>query len=188
MIRSLSHTLAGLVGVAAVAGAVLAVPGEARAQDITNGIRKPLALKLGGYVPSSVDARRASSDLVLSFEAEYTIQTLFYRNRASYTTLAVGILGGEDLNIVPVTLNQIFSSGESDFFGKPYYFGGGLGVYSVDLNSPETSGERKTLFGINAVVGLDLGQNFLAEIKYHYPFDYDRKFVGGFQLMAGVRF
>lgn len=180
--------VAGLTGAVAVAGALLAGAGEARAQDVPNGVRRPFAVKLGGYTPSSVDARRASGDLLFSAEVEYTIQTLFNRDRTSYTTIGVGIIDREDLNIVPITLNQIFTPGDSDFFGKKYYFGGGIGLYSIDMDSADTSGERKTLFGVNAVAGLDLGKNYLVELKYHYPFDYDTKFVGGLQLMAGIRF
>lgn len=189
LIRSLPTTFVkrAAAAVGAVACALAAGTGAAHAQGVAAGIENPFAVKLGGFVPSSVDARRASSDVLFAAEVEYTIQSLFGSNRSSYTTVAIGYTKQEDLRIIPFTLNQIFKD-PGNVSGVGYYYGGGIGLYSVDLDRPDTSGKTKTLFGLNAVAGIDLTKNWLIEAKYHYPFDYDNKFVGGFQIMAGYRF
>jgi len=175
-------------GVLAAATLLLtAGAGASRAQGVAAAIDSPFTIKIGGFVPSGKDARLASSDVLFSSEFEYTLESLFGNGRSSYSTVAVGYIKQEDLRIVPITLNQIFKD-PGNVSGVGYYYGGGIGLYSVDLDLPSVSGKTKTLFGLNAVAGIDLTKRWLVEVKYHYPFDYDKKFVGGVQFMTGYRF
>jgi hypothetical protein len=176
------------VSVAALLGGMalwsFGAAGAARAQEA--GI-KPLAVKVGAYLPSDMDARSASSDILLMVEAEYTIQNIVESNYFSQVQVGIGYTERDELRIIPVTLSQVFRNSNAAP-GAGYYVGIGLGVYFTELNLPDTSGETKSLFGGFVVGGLDFGGSLFAEAKYHVISRYDRKNVDGLQLAVGVRF
>jgi hypothetical protein len=157
--------------------------GTARAQEYEDPPqRKALALKLGLYVPSNDDARAAGvGDRILSLEADYVVQHLIESN--SVSVASVGYISKDALRIMPVTISQVFRQP-----GTNYYYGAGIGLYSVRLSLPDTDGSVKNMFGGFGVVGMDLGQSLLAEIKYHYLNKYDNKFLGGLLFQIGGRF
>jgi hypothetical protein len=64
----------------------------------------------------------------------------------------------------------------------------GIGLYSVRLAAPDTSGTNKVLFGFDVQGGLDINPRLFLDVKYHYISKYDGKFVGGFQVGLGGRF
>ncbi|MBC7806624.1 MAG: outer membrane beta-barrel protein [Akkermansiaceae bacterium] len=155
----------------------------AQAQTIPTAVTKPFALKVGAYNPSEDTARRASSDVLFSIEAEYTIQNLVELN-SSYSVFSVGYINEGDLRIIPITIGQNWTDGKQN-----YFYGGGIGLYNVKMDlAGFTSNQDKYIFGFYGTVGLNLTKQVFAELKYHYPYKYDDQFVGGFQLMAGYRF
>lgn len=158
----------------------------ARAQNSTRSEQKPLALKIGLFIPSNNDARASGiGDRILAIEADYTVQTLLDSN--SISVASIGLIQKDDLRILPVTISQVFRDpGNSS--GNDYYYGFGIGIYATSLKLPDTSGETKNLFGGFIVVGMDLGQSVFVEGKYHYISKYDNKFIGGLQLSVGGRF
>ena len=178
---------ARLAGVFAFCAAALAFSaGTSEAQVVAAGSRRPIAVKIGTYLPAGSEARRASASAIFSIEAEYTIQDLLDKN--SYTPLSIGYIGGEDLSIIPITIGQIFKDANNPT-SNDYYYGFGLGIYATDVDTADTSGRRKGLFGGYGVVGLDLqGGKYLVEAKYHWISRYDNKEVSGLQIMAGARF
>ena len=168
------------------AAALAFTAGAAQAQTVAAGIRRPIAVKVGTYLPVGEDARRASASAIFSIEAEYTIEALFAKN--SYVPLSIGYIGGEDLSIIPITIGQLYKDANNRS-GNDYYYGFGLGIYATDMDYPSTSGRRKGLFGGYLAAGLDLGEGrYLVEAKYHWISRYDDKEVSGLQLMAGLRF
>lgn len=155
----------------------------AQAQTIPTAVTKPFALKIGAYNPSETTARRASSDVLFSIEAEYTTQNLVELN-SSYSVASIGYIGQDGLRIIPITIGQNWTDGKQN-----YFYGGGIGLYNIKMELPGfTSNKDKYLFGLYGTVGLNLTKQTFAELKYHYPYKYDGQFVGGFQLMAGLRF
>lgn len=155
----------------------------AQAQTIPTAVTKPFALKVGAYNPSADKARRASSDVLFSIEAEYTIQNLVEAN-SSYSVFTVGYIGQDGLRIIPITVGQNWTDGKQN-----YFYGAGLGLYNVKMELPGfTSNEDKYIFGFYGTLGLNITKQTFAEVKYHYPYKYDSQFVGGFQIMAGYRF
>jgi hypothetical protein len=162
---------------------VLCGTSTAQAQLIPPAVNKPFAVKLGAYNPSENTARRASSDVLFSIEAEYTVQNLIELN-ASYSTISVGYIREGGLRIIPITVGQNFTDGRQN-----YFYGAGLGLYNVKMELPGfTSNQDKYIFGVYGVLGLNITKQVFAEVKYHYPYKYDDQFVGGFQLMGGYRF
>lgn len=174
----------GMMTVAAsLAIGVLCGADTAQAQTIPTAVSKPFAVKLGAYNPSEPTARRASGDVLLSLEAEYTIENLVELN-SSYSVLSVGYIGQDGLRIIPITIGQNWTDGR-----KSYFYGFGVGLYNIKMELPGfTSNKDKFIFGGYGTLGLNITERTFAELKYHYPYKYDDQFVGGFQLMAGLRF
>ena len=153
------------------------------AQTIPTAVLKPFSLKAGLFNPSEPSARRAGSDAIFSLEAEYTVENLIDVD-GSYSVFSVGYLNQDNFRVIPITIGQNFTDGRQN-----YYYGFGVGVYNVELDLPGlTSGKNKWIFGGYGVLGLNLTKTVFTEVKYHYPYKYDNQFIGGFQLMAGLRF
>lgn len=155
----------------------------AKAQTLPTAVLKPLALKLGVFNPSEATARRAGSDAMFSIEAEYTVENLIELN-GSYSVFSAGYIKQDGYQMIPITIGQNFTDGRQN-----YFYGAGVGLYNVKLDLPGlTSNEDKWIFGLYGTLGLNITKAVFAEVKYHYPYKYDNQFVGGFQVMAGVRF
>lgn len=175
------------VAVVGVCAALLGAGAQsAHAQAVAQATRKPYAFRIGDYIPSESEAQNAGSTHNLAFEFDYTIQRV--PERGSVGILSLGYIERNDLRIIPFTLTQVYRDPNVNFAGHPVYWGGGIGIYAVRLSLPDTSGDVKGLFGLHALVGLDISDNVFIDAKYHYPFHYDRKFFGGLQVGAGVRF
>ena len=186
--RGLKKAFGAITTTTAVAAFALGIFGgmtekAANAQAIVPAVIKPFAVKLGAYTPSEPEARKASSDVLLSLEAEYTIQSLVEQN-SSYSVISIGYIKHSDLQIIPITIGQNFTDGR-----KSYYYGLGVGLYNVKMNLPGvTSNDVKNIFGFYGTVGMNFTPKFFGELKYHYPYKYDGQFIGGIQAMAGYRF
>lgn len=156
----------------------------AHAQSTPNAVIKPLAIKLGVYAPSKIDARRVSGSTLFSAEIEYTVQSIPEQN-SSYSVASLGYINRGKLRIIPFTIGQIFTDGK-----LKYYYGGGIGLYNIKLDSPgyTQDARAKNLFGFYGEVGVNFTRQVFAEIKYHYPYKYEHQFVGGLELMGGLRF
>lgn len=179
-----TNTAFGIMTVAtSLALGVLGGFTPARAQNIPTAVIKPFALKLGVFGPSESKARMASASAVFSLEAEYTTQNLVELN-SSYSVISVGYIQQKDLRIIPLTIGQNFTDGR-----KSYFYGLGIGLYDVKMNlAGFTSNRDKFIFGFYGTVGLNLTKQSFVEVKYHYPYKYDKQFVGGLEGMVGLRF
>ena len=155
----------------------------AQAQTTPTAVLKPFALKVGIFNPSEATARRAGSDAIFALEAEYTIENLIELN-GSYSVFTIGYLNQGDFRVIPITIGQNWTDGR-----QSYFYGGGIGLYNVKIDLPGlTSNESKFIFGVYGSVGLNITKQIFTEVKYHYPYKYDNQFIGGFQVMAGLRF
>jgi hypothetical protein len=181
--RGTNRALGMMTVAASLMTGVLGGIGTAQAQTIPTAVTRPFAVKLGAYNPSETNARRASNDVLFSFEAEYTIQNLVEQN-SSYSVVSVGYIGQDGLRIIPITVGQNWTDGR-----RNYFYGFGLGLYNVKMELGDlTTNREKYIFGVYGTLGLNLTERTFAEIKYHYPYKYDNQFIGGFQIMAGLRF
>lgn len=181
----------GIGTAAAVAALALwggGAAGTAARAQVLGGptVPKPFALKLGSYIPTGSEARKAGGSGMLLLEADYTIQNLIDSN--SQTVVSIGVTGRDDLYMIPFTVSQVFRDRDNTIGGRGVYYGAGLGVYVVKLDLPDTSDETKNLLGGFLMAGLDLQQNLFAEVRYHYIANYDKKNINGFQLTVGTRF
>jgi hypothetical protein len=173
-------------GMAALA-LLAATGGEARAQFVEPAARKPLAVRLGVYVPSEPEGRSGGGDYMWALEVDYTIQRM--PERRSISIITAGFIERNDLRIIPLTVGQVWrEQGNPLYFGESYYYGLGAGIYNVRLSAPDTSGNDKFIPGGYVHAGIELNSKYFVEAKYHYLAKYDRKFVGGLLFSVGARF
>src|SRR5438045_2120528 len=99
----------------------------ARAQNET--VRNPFAVSVGSYLPVEADAREAGGRFMWMVEASYTIQDLPEYNSAG--VFSIGYTERDDLRIIPFTLSQIVRGRDTVFTQSNYYWGAGIGLYSV---------------------------------------------------------
>lgn len=171
-----------ILQVAALCGlAVAAASGNAQAQSQTNSV----SLKVGAFLSSGKDARRAGGREILSLEADYVVQQIPEQNQIG--VLSIGYIERDNIRILPLTISQITYDSQK-VSSYSLYHGFGIGLYSAHLDVADTSGRTKTLFGGLAVVGLNLSDRTFVEAKYHYISKYDTKFIGGLQFLVGARF
>ena len=177
-----------LLRVAAVCTlSLLTLSGSAQAQTKNKYAVNSSAVKLGFYSPGSGQARKGGGTQILNFEADTVIQYIPERNESS--VLSIGYIERDNLRIIPLTLSQLTHDNKRTS-GYDYYYGYGLGLYSARLNlggTDTTSGTTKTLIGAHFVFGLNLTESTFIETKYLYPGKYDDKFIGGLQVMYGMR-
>jgi hypothetical protein len=157
---------------------------QARAQN--ESVRNPFAVEVGSYLPVEADGRNAGGRYMWLVEANYTIQNLPEYNSAG--VFSIGYTERDDLRIIPFTLSQIVRGRDTVFTQNNYFWGVGVGLYSVRLAAPDTSGTNKILFGFDVQGGIDINPRLFLDVKYHYISKYDGKFVGGFQVGVGGRF
>jgi hypothetical protein len=171
--------LCGMIGLAAV--------GTSHAQAIgDNTADKKFAAKIGAFFPSGKDVRLAADNTNLALEADYRLQVLPASNSVTLATIGY-IRGNDDFQMVPITVSQVFRD-PNNTARSSYYYGFGLGIYATKLNTPDTSGQTKGLFGGFLVAGIEGRGPLFGEVKYHYISKYDNKFVGGLQTSVGFRF
>lgn len=164
--------------------AIWATSPMAQAQSRTKNIVNSVALKLGAFFPEGADARRVGGKEIVSVEGDYVLQHIAETNTTSI--LSVGFSERDSLRVLPITITQITRDARRASAYDVYY-GYGVGLYSVRLDTAETSGRNKTLFGGLIAAGINLSEKVFAEAKYHFVSRYDRKEVGGLQLMVGLR-
>lgn len=171
---------------AALSGlALAALSGGAWAQSTGHDNRaNSMAIKLGFYAPSKSTARTAGGDSLFSIEGDYVIQSVPERNETS--VLSLGYIERDDLRILPLTLSQI-THDHKRTSAYDFYYGYGIGLYSIRLNTPETSGNTKVMPGAAFTFGLNLSSSTFIEAKYHYISHYEKQDVRGFQLFLGAR-
>lgn len=173
------------IGLVAGLAALWGAGGVAHAQDEPD--RKPLAVKVGLYFALNEDARRAGGSGMLHMEADYTLQSGVEGNSLSYTQLGIGLTQRRDLQIIPITLSQVYRDPNATQ-DRGFYYGLGLGIYVVDMETAGTSGKKKNLFGGSVIGGMEFGNNIFGEVEYHLISRYDKKNVSGLQLAVGMRF
>jgi hypothetical protein len=180
--------LKNLLRVATICGlSLLTFAGSAQAQTRSKYEVNSSAIKLGFFSPGSGQARVGGGTHILNFEADSVVQYIPERNETS--VLSIGYIERDNLRIIPLTLSQLTHDAKRSS-NYDYYYGYGLGIYSARLNlggSETTSGTTKTLIGAHFVMGLNLTETTFLEAKYLYPGKYDNKFIGGLQLMYGIR-
>jgi hypothetical protein len=180
--------LKNLLRVVAVCGlSLLTLAGSAQAQTKNKYDVNSSSIKLGFFSPGSGQARLGGGTHILNLEADTVVQYIPERNENS--VLSIGYIERDNLRIIPITLSQITHDNKRTS-GYDFYYGYGLGLYSARLNlggGETTSGSTKTLIGAHAVFGLNLTETTFMEAKYLYPGKYDDKFIGGLQLMYGIR-
>ncbi|MCX6367418.1 MAG: hypothetical protein NTX57_11995 [Armatimonadetes bacterium] len=180
--------LKNLLQVATVCGlSLLTLSGSAHAQTRNRYDVNSSSIKLGFFTPGSGVGRQAGGSQILNFEAETVVQYIPERNENS--VFSIGYIERDNFRIIPVMLSQITHDNKRTS-GYDYYYGYGLGVFSTRLNSggvTTTSGSTKNLIGAQAVMGLNLTESTFLEFKYLYPAKYDNQFVGGLQVMFGMR-
>lgn len=177
-----------LLRVATICGlSLLTFGGSAQAQTRSKYEVNSSAIKLGFYSPGSGQARSGGGTHILSIEGDTVVQHVPERNETS--VLSVGYIERDNLRIIPITLSQLTHDAKRTS-SYDYYYGYGLGIYSARLNlggTETTSGATKTLIGAHFVLGLNLTETTFLETRYLYPAKYDDKFIGGLQVMYGIR-
>ncbi len=177
-----------LLRVAAVCSlSLLTLSGSAHAQTRNKYDVNSSAIKLGFFTPASSQGRQGGGTQILNLELDTVIQYIPERNENS--VLSIGYIERDNLRIIPLTISQITHDNKRTS-GYDYYYGYGLGVYSARLNlggGETTSGATKNLIGAHVVLGLNLTESTFVEAKYLYPSKYDSKFIGGLQVMFGMR-
>lgn len=177
-----------LLRVAAVCSlSLLTLSGSAQAQTKNKYDVNSSSIKLGFFSPGSSQARRGGGTQILNLEADTVVQYIPERNENS--VLSIGYIERDNLRIIPITLTQLTHDNKRTS-NYDYYYGYGLGIYSARLNlggADTTSGTTKTLIGAQFVLGLNLTESTFVEAKYLYPSKYDNKFIGGLQIMFGMR-
>jgi hypothetical protein len=177
-----------LLRVAAVCSlSLLTLSGSAQAQTHSRNEVNSSAIKLGFYSPGSGQARQGGGTQILNLEAQTVVQYIPERNESS--VLGIGYIERDNFRLIPITISQLIHDNKRTS-GYDFFYGYGLGLYSARLNlggSETTSGQTKTLIGAHFVMGLNLTEKTFLEAKYLYPAKYDNKFVGGLQVMFGMR-
>lgn len=171
---------AGLAGLTLTFGAT-----AAKAQPVTESSRYDWAVRLGTYIPTDDDVRRAGGTHNLAVEVDWVAQRLPGQQLTSI--LSLGYIERDGFKLIPATISLIRRE-YSDDLNKSYYYGFGGGLYQTRVRASDTSGENKWIPGGFIVMGVDLTDRYFGEFKYNYINKYDGKFVGGSQLSVGIRF
>lgn len=173
----------GILRIATLGGlaTLLMTCGTAKAQSTGRFKSTGLAGKIGLFAPAGKEARTGAGHQVFAVEADYVAQYL--PEQGITNVISIGYIEKGALRLIPMTLNQIFNKAESSI-----YYGYGLGVYSARLSNVENAGGSKLLIGGALTAGKNLNETTFIEAKYHIPFNYNSRDVGGLQLMYGKRF
>ncbi len=144
-----------------------------------------MALRVGAFSPAKAYARSVSANNLFSIEADLTVQSVPERNESS--VLSLGYIEKGGLRILPLTLSQI-THDRKRTSGYDFYYGYGIGLYSIRLQGAATSGTTKVMPGALATFGLNLSDSTFLEARYHYTSDYEKNDVRGLQFSLGFRF
>lgn len=178
--------LKGILRIAALCGlATMVVSGAAQAQTERRYQVNSVAVKAGLFMPSGKEARNAGGRHIFALEADYVAQYLPDRNQTN--VVSIGYIEKGDLRLIPMTLNQLFHDNK----GKTrydIYYGYGIGVYSARLSNLENSNGSKLLLGGALTAGWNINEKSFIETKYHAIFNYNKRDVGGLNIMYGYRF
>ena len=176
----------GILRIAALGGVatLLMTCGTAKAQSPGRYKSTGLAGKVGLFMPASKEARQGAGHEVFSVEMDYVAQYL--PDQGVTNVISLGYIEKGALRLIPMTLNQIFHKpGNSN---SEFYYGYGLGLYSARLSNVDNAGGSKLLIGGALTAGKNLNETSFIEAKYHLPFNYNSRDIGGLQLMYGKRF
>jgi hypothetical protein len=189
MHRALFGALAG-VGLFAIC----ALPGRADAGDVTvspdhaiGAIRGGIFLPTDNATSKNLGKYVGSAGLDISFaQSPYS-----YRSNISVDYMEES-LHGNNLRMIPVTVNQIWYGGSGVSRIRPY-FGLGMGAYFIHVRDSEdpsiaSNGDNKTDYGGFAAIGSDLGSNLFVDLRYHVVGSVEDLNADGFQASLGVRF
>ena len=178
--------LKGILRIATLGGlaTLLLTCGAAKAQTTARFKTSGLAAKIGLFAPAGKEARTGAGHELLALEADYVAQYIPDQNIT--TVLSIGYIEKGALRLIPMTVNQLFhKSGDAK---DSMYYGYGLGLYSARLSNVDGSTGSKLLLGGALTAGKNLNDTTFIEAKYHIPFNYNSRDVGGLQLMYGKRF
>ena len=178
--------LKGILRIATLGGlaTLLLTCGTAKAQSSERFKTTGLAAKIGLFAPAGKEARMGAGHQIFAVEADYVAQYL--PDQGVTTVLSLGYIEKGALRLIPMTLNQIFHKAGSSH--SETYYGYGFGLYSARLSSVDGSNGSKLLLGGALTAGKNLNETTFIEAKYHIPFNYNSRDVGGLQLMYGKRF
>ncbi|GAB4455904.1 MAG: hypothetical protein OHK0029_12850 [Armatimonadaceae bacterium] len=165
--------------------ALLFMGSSAQAQVLDPVLLPDFAFRVGTYIPTDDDVRRAGGTHNLALEFDYIPQRFSQDN--AYSVVSIGYIERDGFKLIPLTIAYIKRE-NSEYLRRPYYYGIGGGLYQTRVRAVDTSGENKWIPGGFVVAGVDLSPRLFGEIKYHYISRYDGKFVGGTQISAGIRF
>ena len=161
------------------------VAGPSAAQTPSADTGTSMAVRVGSFSPAKSYARSESGNGIFSIEADLTLQRVPERHESS--VLSIGYIEKNNLRILPLTLSQI-THDRRRTSGYDFYYGYGVGLYSIRLGGASTTGNTKVMPGALATFGLNLSDSTFVEARYHYTSDYESKDVRGLQLSLGVRF
>lgn len=167
-----------LMAVALTGLAIATLSTDARAQDSS-------ALKLGLFTPSKSAARQAGGNQLFSVEAETVIQHVAERRESN--VLGVSFTERNDLRILAFTLSQLTHDNKRSS-SLDYYYGWGVSLNAVRVNSAEASGRTKIMPGIPVTFGVNLSPKTFVEAKYHFNPNYEGIHLNGFTVALGTRF
>lgn len=174
---------ATLIALAALAGALTALPAAAAPGPSLPLVGSPNSIIAGVFLPSSGNARDAggSTQLDVNFRYGLPVPNLIAPTR---TILGLGVEtgahGGGHSTIIPLTVSQIFSTnGLSPFSTGTVYVGAGLGFYILNQSGIKTT----TRIGGQGLVGYNVTDAVFLEGKYQFVKD-----GNGGTLSAGLRF
>ena len=172
-----SAVLCGIVS-SIVTAPVMAQSGSANAGP-------QMAFRIGSYSPAKSYARNAGGSRMFGLELDFNIQSVPERNESN--VLSLGFIEKGDLRIMPLTVTQIVHDRKRTS-SYDFYYGYGVGLYSIRLRGADVDGKVKVMPGALGVFGVNLSDSTFVEARYHYSGDYDSKDVRGLLLSVGLRF
>lgn len=149
----------------------------------------PIRAKIGVLTPSG-SGKDFSGSTHFSGEVELLLPKLFPGKGKTGINVGFsrGSRGGNTLQVVPVTIERLFSPPNPVGSVTGNIYGGvGIGPYFVRASGNGTSASKTTLGGFG-VVGYQLPNKYFVEAKYHLAGKVNGINPGGLALMVGRSF
>lgn len=143
----------------------------------------PNSIVLGGYLPSSGDARHAGGNAQIDVDFRYGLPVPNLINPLR-TVISLGVeTGAHDgghSTVVPLTATEIVSvTGGSPFAPGAFYVGGGIGAYLLNQSGISTA----TRIGALINAGYNFTDSIFVDAKYQFVTHADGATIG-----VGLRF
>ena len=167
--------------------ALVTMPKTTKAQDSEPIVPATWSVKLGVFMPSNGNAKRAGTSTWWAMGVDYNCPTRMKPLNAEIH-LGVDVNTHGDATIVPVTVKMIwpFHTADSPFRA---YVGLGAGLYFT--NFPH--GGNTVQPGVKAIVGVDISKKMFIEANYDYAAGFSNNLgqglrADGLTAAVGVRF